>query len=52
MNLSMKHRQTHRHRVLWLPGEVKLQERHGLGVGDQQMQTIVYRTDKQQQPTA
>ena len=20
MNLSMKHRQTHRHRVLWLPG--------------------------------
>ena len=49
MNLSMKQRQTHGHREQtcgcqggggW--------ERNGLGVWDQQMQTGIYRMDKQQ----
>ena len=52
MNLSMKQKQTHRHREQtcdcqgggWLG-------REGLGVQDQQMQTIIYRMDKQQGPT-
>ena len=52
MNISTKQKQTHRHREQtcgcqggggW--------EREGLGVWDQQMQTIIYRTDKQQSPT-
>ena len=52
MNISTKQKQTHRHREqtcgcqgggVW--------EREGLGVWDQQMQTIIYRTDKQQSPT-
>ena len=41
MNLSVKQKQTHR---LVGGGE-------GLGVGDLQMQTIIYRMDKQQGPT-
>ena len=52
MNLSMKQKQTHRHReqtcgcqkgVWW--------RRDGLGVSSQQMQTIIHRMDKQQGPT-
>ena len=52
MNLSMKQKQTHRHReqicgcqegVGW--------GRDGVGCWDQQMQTITYRLDKQQGPT-
>ena len=52
MNLSTKQKQTHRHREQtcgcqggggWA--------RDGLGVWDQQMQTIIYRMDKQQGPT-
>ena len=51
MNLSMKQKQTHRRREQacgcqggggW--------GRDRLGVWDQQMQTIIYRTDKQQGP--
>ena len=35
---------------LWLPVR-KSSEREGLGVWDEQMQTIIYRMDKQQGPT-
>ena len=52
MNMSTKQKQTHRYRKQscgcqggwgW--------ERDGVGVCDQQMQTIIYRMDKQQGPT-
>ena len=52
MNLSMKQKETRRHREQtcgcqggggW--------GRDGLGVWDQQMQTIIYRMDKQQGPS-
>ena len=46
INLFMKQKQTHRHREQ----SCGCQEvgRDGLGVWDQQMQTIIYRMDKQQ----
>ena len=52
MNLSMKQKQAHRHREHtcgYQRGEVW--EREGWGIWDQQMQTMIYRTDKQQGPT-
>ena len=52
MNLSMKQKQTHRHREqICGCQDVGGWERDGLGVWDQQMQTIMYRMDKQQSPT-
>ena len=52
MNLTTEQKQTHRHReqtcgCRWGEGL----KRDGLGVWDQQMQTIIYRMDKQQGPT-
>ena len=53
MNLSTKQKQTHRREtrpvVAKGVGEVG---RDGLGVWDQQMQTVTYRMDKEQGPTA
>ena len=52
MNLSMKQKQTHRHREQTCGcqgGEGW--EREELGVWDKQMQTIIYRMDKQKGPT-
>ena len=51
MNLFTKQKQTHRHKEqTWgcLGGQWR---RDGLGVWDQQMQTITNRMDKQQGPT-
>ena len=52
MNLSMKQKQNYRHREQTggCQGEGGW-ERDRQGVWDQQMQTIIYRTDKQQGPT-
>ena len=52
MNLSMKQKQTHRHRKqnVVAKGE-RGWGRDGLGDWDYQMQTIMYRKDKQQGPT-
>ena len=52
MNLPMKQKQTHRHReqTCGCQGGGR-RWRNGLGVWDQQMQTIIYRIDKQQGPT-
>ena len=52
MNKSTKQKQTHRHREQTCGcqgGEGW--GREGLGVWDQQMQTVIYRMDKQQGPT-
>ena len=49
MNISTKQKQTHRHREQTVVA--KGLGREGLGVWDQQMQTSVYRMDKQQGPT-
>ena len=49
MNLSMKQKQTHRHREQTC-GCQRGVGRDGLGVQGQQMQTGVYRMDKQQGP--
>ena len=46
MNLSVKQKQTHRHREQSCVGG-----REGLGVWNQQMQTIIHRMGKQQGPT-
>ena len=52
MNLSMKEKQTHRHREQTCGGQGGWKwGRDGQGVWDQQMQTIIYRIDKQQGPT-
>ena len=52
MNLSMKQKQTHRHRDQTCGGQGRgWQGRDGQGVGDQQMQIITYRVEKQQGPT-
>ena len=48
MNLSMKQKQTHRHREQTCGCQGG---RDGLGVWDEQMQTNIYRMDKQQGPT-
>ena len=50
MKLSMKQKQTHRHRDQTC-GYQGGGGRDGLGVWGQQMQTIIYRMDKQQGPT-
>ena len=52
MNLATKQKQTHRHReqTCGFQGG-RGQGREDLGVWDQQMQTIMYRMDKQQGPT-
>ena len=52
MNLSMKQKQTHRHReqTCGCQGGGGL-GREGLRVWDQQMQTSIYRVDKQQDLT-
>ena len=52
MNISMKQKQTQRHReqTCGCQGGGEW-EREGLGVWDQQMQTIIHRIDKQQAPT-
>ena len=52
MNLSMKQKQTHRHRKQtngYQRG--KVEGRDKLGVWDQQIQTTIYKIDKQQDPT-
>ena len=52
MNLSMKQKQTHRHREQACGGQGReWQGRDGQGAGDQQLQVITYRMDKQQGPT-
>ena len=49
MNLSMKQKQTQRHRDQTCGCQGREgQGRDGLGIWDQQMQTIIYKTDKQQ----
>ena len=52
MNLSTKQKQTHRHReqTCGYQGGGEW-ERDGLGVWDQQMQTIIHKMEKQQGPT-
>ena len=52
MNLPMKQKQTHRHReqTCGCQGEGGVGG-DGLRIWDQQMQTIIYRVDKQQGPT-
>ena len=52
MNLSVKQNQTHRHRAQTCScqGE-RGWGRDGRGVWDWQIQTIIYRMDKQQGPT-
>ena len=52
MNLSTKRKQTHRHRgqTCGCQGGAGW-GREGLGVWGEQMQTIMYRMDKQQGPT-
>ena len=50
MNTSKKQKQTHRHKEQTY-GCQGGEGREGLGVWDQQMQTIIYRMDKQQGPT-
>ena len=49
VSLSMKQKQAHRHREQTCQGRER--GRDGLGVWDQQMQTIARRMDKQQSPT-
>ena len=51
-NLSTKQKQTHRHReqTYGCQGGGKI-GREGVGGWDQQMQSIIYRIDKQQGPT-
>ena len=52
MNLSIKQKQTHRHRgQAWLL-RGRGMERERLRVWDEQMKTITYRVDEQQGPTA
>ena len=51
MNLPMKWKQTHRHRENNCGYQGEWWWRDGLGVWDQQMQTIIQRMDKQQCPT-
>ena len=52
MNLSVKQKQIHRHREQTHGCQEGAEVgRDGLGVWDQQMQTITYRMDKQQGPT-
>ena len=48
MNISTKQKQTHRHRNRLEVGRVGWGD--GEGVWGQQMQTIIYRMDKQQGP--
>ena len=52
MNISMKQKQTHRYRehTCGCQGGGRW-GRGGLGVWDWQMQTIIYKMDKQQGPT-
>ena len=51
MSTSTKQKQTHRHREQTRGGQGGAWGRDGLGVFDQQMQTIKYRMDKQPGPT-
>ena len=51
MNLSTMQKQTYRQREQTCCQGEGGQGREGLGVWNQQMQTIVYRIDKQQGPT-
>ena len=53
MNLSTKHKQSHRQRSdLWLPsGGGGTRRMDGVGVCNKQLQPIIYRIDKQQGPT-
>ena len=52
MNTSLEQKQTHIHReqIVVAKGE-GVWGREGLGVQDRQMQTSIYRMDKQQGPT-
>ena len=50
MNISMKEKQTHRHREQTCQGGWRW-GREGLGVQDYQIQTSIQRMDKQQGPT-
>ena len=51
MNLSRKQKQTDRENRLEVAKSEEGWGRDGLGVWDQQMQTVIYRMDKQQGPT-
>ena len=52
MNLSVKQKQTHKHREqICGCQEGGGQGRDGVGGWDQQMQTIIYKMDKQQGPS-
>ena len=52
MNLSMKQKQTHRHREQTCGCQGgRGWGRDGLGVWNEQLQIIIYRMDKQQGPT-
>ena len=51
MNISMTQKQTHRHREQTCGCQGVGGREEGLGVWDQQMQTIIYRMDEQQGPT-
>ena len=49
MNLSMKQKQTHKHREYVVVAKREEEwRRNGLGIWGSQMQTITYRMDKQQ----
>ena len=51
-NLSTKQKRTHRHgEQTWGCQRERVWGKDGLGVWDQQMQTITYKLDKQQGPT-
>ena len=50
MNLSMKQKQGHREQTCGFQGGGGW-GRDGVGVWDQEMETIIYRMDKQQGPT-
>ena len=53
MNLSVKQKQSYKYREqTWDCQGVGESGRAGLGVWDQQTQTIIYRLDKQQDSTA
>ena len=53
MNLSTNQKQTHRHReqICGCQGGSGEWGRKGLGVWDEQMQTLIYRMGKQERPT-
>ena len=51
MNLSMKQIQTHKENRLMVAKGEAWQGKDGLGAWGQQMETSIYRTEKQQRPS-